>query len=55
MDKEFLDSKIAEHVSGLTPQQIREVRLLCSDLMLEVREQCRAIAQDAVNRISDLK
>lgn len=55
MENEELEARIKKEVSGLSPEQVREVRLLCRDLMLEVRSQCLSIAQDAANRIRDLK
>ncbi len=55
MENEELEARIKKEVSGLSPEQVREVRLLCRDLMLEVRNQCLSIAQDAANRIRDLK
>jgi hypothetical protein len=55
MEKNTLEGRIIESVSNPTPEQVREVRLLCEDLMREVREQCLSITQDAVNRIVNLK
>lgn len=55
MQTEALEARIKKEVSGLSPEQAREVRLLCRDLMLEVRSQCLSITQDAANRIRELK
>jgi len=55
MEKNTLEGRIIASVSNLTPEQVREVRLLCEDLMREVRGQCLSITQDAVNRIVNIK
>ncbi|WP_339145246.1 hypothetical protein [Pseudoalteromonas galatheae] len=55
MDKEILEKRIVDSVSGLNKQQIREVRLLLQDVVNEVKDDCRSIAQQAVNQIINMK
>lgn len=54
-DTKELERLIAEALgSDANPQNVRQVRLLCRDLILEVRDECRSATMRAVSEMDAL-